>query len=301
MHWIAAVLVSGIIWMFPNKWEERASYLVIVVVRRVVISIAFFFVTFMEHLCLIAQSSPLLATLAAVGAAFLGYKALGFLKTLLDVYVLGGISVSNRVVSCGMGCTDCGSWCSSKSLVLAKELGQVCYHSKVGDASIDWLIGGVALVVTGASDGIGKEFAEQLAKKKFNVLLVSRTASKLEAIAKDIGKGKKECVDVKACDWQMDMDVQLKSMVSRPRLMPWISPRVTRTTLLSLDKWWMRFVWVYWSTMSAPTMISLRPMMRRVIRSLMILSRWMSRVRFVWPSLSCPKCVKSMYEKGKHV
>lgn len=123
--------------MFPNKWEERASYLVIVVVRRVVISIAFFFVTFMEHLCLIAQSSPLLATLAAVGAAFLGYKALGFLKTLLDVYVLGGISVSNRVVSCGMGCTDCGSWCSSKSLVLAKELGQVCYHSKVGDASID--------------------------------------------------------------------------------------------------------------------------------------------------------------------
>lgn len=49
----------------------------------------------MEHLCLIAQSSPLLATLAAVGAVFLGYKALGFLKTLLDVYVLGGISVTN--------------------------------------------------------------------------------------------------------------------------------------------------------------------------------------------------------------
>lgn len=54
------------------------------------------------------------------------------------------------------------------------------------------------LVVTGASDGIGKEFAEQLAKKKFNVLLVSRTASKLEAIAKDIGKGrgKRKCVDI---------------------------------------------------------------------------------------------------------
>ncbi|CDH49913.1 3-ketoacyl-reductase [Lichtheimia corymbifera JMRC:FSU:9682] len=99
----------------------------------------------MEHLCLIARTSPLLATLAAVGAAFLGYKALGFFKTLLDVYVLGGISLK-----------------------------------KFGAGQGAWA------VVTGASDGIGKEFAEQLAKKKFNVLLVSRTASKLEAIAKDI-------------------------------------------------------------------------------------------------------------------
>lgn len=44
------------------------------------------------------------------------------------------------------------------------------------------------LVVTGATDGIGKEFALQLAKKKFNVFLISRTASKLEAAAKDICK-----------------------------------------------------------------------------------------------------------------
>lgn len=44
------------------------------------------------------------------------------------------------------------------------------------------------LVVTGATDGIGKEFALQLAKKKFNVFLISRTASKLDAAAKDICK-----------------------------------------------------------------------------------------------------------------
>lgn len=44
------------------------------------------------------------------------------------------------------------------------------------------------LVVTGATDGIGKEFALQLAKKKFNVFLISRTASKLDAAAKEIGK-----------------------------------------------------------------------------------------------------------------
>lgn len=40
--------------------------------------------------------------------------------------------------------------------------------------------------MTGASDGIGKEFALQLAKSGFNILLVSRTASKLEALAKEI-------------------------------------------------------------------------------------------------------------------
>ncbi|ETN42502.1 uncharacterized protein HMPREF1541_01659 [Cyphellophora europaea CBS 101466] len=41
-------------------------------------------------------------------------------------------------------------------------------------------------VVTGASDGIGKEFALQLARKGFNLVLVSRTQSKLEALAKSI-------------------------------------------------------------------------------------------------------------------
>lgn len=41
-------------------------------------------------------------------------------------------------------------------------------------------------VVTGASDGIGKEYAIQLAKKGLNVVLVSRTLSKLETIAEEI-------------------------------------------------------------------------------------------------------------------
>ncbi|CAG8615224.1 9893_t:CDS:2 [Gigaspora margarita] len=41
-------------------------------------------------------------------------------------------------------------------------------------------------VVTGASDGIGREFAMQLAAAKFNVFLVSRTASKLEALKDEI-------------------------------------------------------------------------------------------------------------------
>ncbi|KAI9824105.1 MAG: hypothetical protein M1832_002175 [Thelocarpon impressellum] len=41
-------------------------------------------------------------------------------------------------------------------------------------------------VVTGASDGIGKEFAIQLAQKGFNLVLVSRTESKLQTLAQDI-------------------------------------------------------------------------------------------------------------------
>ncbi|KAI7866990.1 hypothetical protein BDF14DRAFT_1807297 [Spinellus fusiger] len=47
---------------------------------------------------------------------------------------------------------------------------------------------GAWAVITGASDGIGKEFAEQLAKKKFNIVLISRTASKLEAIAEELSQ-----------------------------------------------------------------------------------------------------------------
>lgn len=45
---------------------------------------------------------------------------------------------------------------------------------------------GLWAVVTGASDGIGKEYALQLAAKRLNVVLVSRTLSKLEAIAEEI-------------------------------------------------------------------------------------------------------------------
>ncbi|KAJ5407838.1 hypothetical protein N7509_001721 [Penicillium cosmopolitanum] len=43
-------------------------------------------------------------------------------------------------------------------------------------------------VVTGASDGLGKEFALQLARAKFNIVLVSRTESKLETLAEEITK-----------------------------------------------------------------------------------------------------------------
>lgn len=44
-------------------------------------------------------------------------------------------------------------------------------------------------VVSGASDGIGKEFALQLAQKGFNLVLISRTESKLDRLAQEIRVG----------------------------------------------------------------------------------------------------------------
>lgn len=41
-------------------------------------------------------------------------------------------------------------------------------------------------VITGATDGIGKAYAKALAKKGLNIVLISRSLSKLEAVAKEI-------------------------------------------------------------------------------------------------------------------
>jgi 17beta-estradiol 17-dehydrogenase / very-long-chain 3-oxoacyl-CoA reductase len=45
---------------------------------------------------------------------------------------------------------------------------------------------GTWALITGASDGIGKEFALSLAAKGYNLILVSRTQSKLDSLSADI-------------------------------------------------------------------------------------------------------------------
>lgn len=44
------------------------------------------------------------------------------------------------------------------------------------------------LVVTGSSDGIGKAFAEELAKKGFNIVLAARNQEKLNSVAEEISR-----------------------------------------------------------------------------------------------------------------
>lgn len=60
-------------------------------------------------------------------------------------------------------------------------------------------------VITGASDGIGKEYAYQLAAKGFNVVLVSRTLSKLETLKKEIEDKYKVQVKILAIDISKDV------------------------------------------------------------------------------------------------
>ncbi|XP_036318956.1 very-long-chain 3-oxoacyl-CoA reductase [Rhagoletis pomonella] len=58
-------------------------------------------------------------------------------------------------------------------------------------------VGGWA-VITGATDGIGKAYANALAKSGFNLVLISRSLTKLEDVAKKIGEDHK--VDIKIVD-----------------------------------------------------------------------------------------------------
>lgn len=52
--------------------------------------------------------------------------------------------------------------------------------------SIEFKTYGKWALVTGATDGIGKEYARSLAKRGLNIILVSRTLSKLQTVAKEI-------------------------------------------------------------------------------------------------------------------
>jgi len=48
-------------------------------------------------------------------------------------------------------------------------------------------------LITGSSDGIGEEYAYQLAHQGFNIILISRTLKKLENVKSNILKHNPEC------------------------------------------------------------------------------------------------------------
>lgn len=68
-------------------------------------------------------------------------------------------------------------------------------------------------VITGASDGLGKEFALQLARSGFNILLVSRTASKLATLEDEI-KAKNPSVQTKSVsmDYAQNNDADFENL-----------------------------------------------------------------------------------------
>ena len=71
--------------------------------------------------------------------------------------------------------------------------------------------------MTGASDGLGKQYALQLASAGFNVILVSRTESKLEELAKTIESTYNVKIKSLAIDFADNHDpdyAELKSLVS---------------------------------------------------------------------------------------
>ncbi|KAI9054648.1 hypothetical protein LZ554_001800 [Drepanopeziza brunnea f. sp. 'monogermtubi'] len=78
---------------------------------------------------------------------------------------------------------------------------------------------GTWAIVTGASDGIGKEYAIQLAQKGFNLLLISRTASKLTTLSTEITQkyaGAHLSVKTLAMDFSLNKDedyAKLKALV----------------------------------------------------------------------------------------
>lgn len=43
-------------------------------------------------------------------------------------------------------------------------------------------------MVTGSTDGIGKEYAKQLAERGINIVLIARNESKLVQVSREIGK-----------------------------------------------------------------------------------------------------------------
>lgn len=66
---------------------------------------------------------------------------------------------------------------------------------------------GTWAVVTGCTDGIGKSFSFELAKRNLNIVLISRNLSKLEAVASEIEKNYKVRTKIIAADFSKGREI----------------------------------------------------------------------------------------------
>jgi len=84
------------------------------------------------------------------------------------------------------------------------------YLSKYVRSPVDVTKLGDWALVTGATDGIGKGFCMELAKKGLNLVLVSRSPDKLAAVAQEIEEKFKVQTKVVAIDFSKEQNVQEK-------------------------------------------------------------------------------------------
>ena len=136
-----------------------------------------------------AQSAPIRAAAAILllaGAISISRPFLSLLRVLLSLFVLPGQSVRTHALV-----YDC----------LKVNRLTVFQLSDFGPRG-SWAL------ITGASDGIGKEFALALAAKGYNLVLVSRTSSKLDTLASDISAkyGPKISTKTLAMDFSQNLD-----------------------------------------------------------------------------------------------
>lgn len=82
---------------------------------------------------------------------------------------------------------------------------------------------GAWAVVTGASDGIGKEYARQLGLRGFNVFLISRTESKLRELAQEIAEKSKVETKFLAIDVSTDSPQNYKDIETVLNTIPSVS------------------------------------------------------------------------------
>ena len=113
------------------------------------------------------DSSPWTIFLALIGFLFVSSKLISFLRLIFSLFILPGTPVSPLPIP---QCTTPQLDHHTNSIPQLRDFGP----------RSSWA------VVTGASDGIGKEFALQLSQRGFNILLVSRTESKLQSLAETI-------------------------------------------------------------------------------------------------------------------
>ncbi|XP_055915170.1 very-long-chain 3-oxoacyl-CoA reductase [Eupeodes corollae] len=110
---------------------------------------------------------------------------------------------------------SCGALTSSSSMGITSSIALLIVSYHIVRKVLPWLYSNILgpkflgprvdfkrlgewAVITGATDGIGKAYAKALAKKGLNIVLISRSSSKLETVAKEISDETK--VEIKTID-----------------------------------------------------------------------------------------------------